>query len=889
VLSVDRLSGGEHTWEIALYFDAPLASSQAIHSATDGLAAVASKLVSLGRVEVVFSDALLEVLAAGTEDEGELRQALTEVASLSESGGEMLRARRRFLDDIEGESPAVRRSLALDAHRLEEELIQWQRDALLGWLAQERPAAPRALFLVMDGFDLRGDHFFKQAIVDTGDRQPLPSSSGTRSRQEELTRTLAAEGWAVYPLLMRKPAAELDDPQGLLETLADETGGALITSAGALAEETRRLGERFRVRYSGAASLDGRPRPLELRPLRGDLQLRGPRWSTSATPQALAAARARGVFEEETRGGLVVESAVLPGASPDQDEIATLEAVLHLDPTLLPDIETSATLRVTLLFAELDALPTVLHRRGAGADLSAARRWVYTATLELSHQVEEVVVVIEELATGRWGGTVAEFATRSIAPVGTGVVAEAADLTPPPPDTPTSSARSSFLRLVPPRGLALTGPQRFRTLVTSEAVRSVGFYLDGEQVVVDEKPPFTARIDLGPEAIPRTVEAVAMDRSGRHLGRDSIDVNRRARPAGVRLTEVSRQPGSDVVEVTAEVTLAPGQALLRVEFYRNQVLVSALESPPFAARLPGPAGVSTDFVRVVAHYEDGTSLEDVELLDAPGAVERVEVNLVELYVVVLDGAGRPIQDLDESSFTIRQDGREREIERFAIAEETPLVLGLVVDTSESMDTLMPDTKRAAVRFLGDTVSPLDRAFLVDFDDRPRLAHATTDDVFTLVSSLGSLRADGFTALYDSIVFSMTQFEEGLGRKALVVLSDGDDVKSQFSYRQTYKRAASGGIPVYMIALGGLDELRGYFRKVDLEAIAEASGGRVFYVSSPDELSSAYAQIGAELRSQYVLAYATDHQLREEEIRSIEVTVEGRDRRVRTVVGRPSGL
>ena len=198
---------------------------------------------------------------------------------------------------------------------------------------------------------------------------------------------------------------------------------------------------------------------------------------------------------------------------------------------------------------------------------------------------------------------------------------------------------------------------------------------------------------------------------------------------------------------------------------------------------------------------------------------------------------------------------------------------------------MNDTRLAAARFVSDVVSPIDQAFLVDFDDRPRLAHGRTDNVLELISALGRLQPGGATALYDAVMFSIVQFDLGLGRKAIVLLTDGDDYRSQFSYSRLYEAANQRGVPIYFLALAGFDQERPSIRKSDLEAIAKASGGRVFYPNGMEEVGAAYQQIADELRSQYVLAFTTDRELTDEEIGSLEVEVKHRGAKLRFAVGR----
>ena len=186
----------------------------------------------------------------------------------------------------------------------------------------------------------------------------------------------------------------------------------------------------------------------------------------------------------------------------------------------------------------------------------------------------------------------------------------------------------------------------------------------------------------------------------------------------------------------------------------------------------------------------------------------------------------------------------------------------------------------------ETVQTEDRAFLVDFDTRPRLAQATTGDLGLLFRKFAGLTANGFTALYDAIIFSLLQFEETSSRRALVLLSDGDDYKSEYGARKCIQYGRSLGVPVYIIAMGGIHDPRRGMRKIDLEGITEATGGRIHYIAAMADLDDAYGQINRELRSQYILAFSTDQPLSDEQLDSIKLEVPGKKGlKVRTAIGR----
>jgi VWFA-related protein len=385
------------------------------------------------------------------------------------------------------------------------------------------------------------------------------------------------------------------------------------------------------------------------------------------------------------------------------------------------------------------------------------------------------------------------------------------------------------------------------------------------------------------------VKVEAFGNSGAKLGEDLLSLNQRDDPFRVSISRVSII-GTTEIELEVRVGVPSGQRLERIEIFHNDTQVATLDSDgadsPFEARFSAALIGAADFVRAVAYLADGSSLEDARLLASQGGGERVNVNLVELFVVATDRDGEPIKDLRKEDFTVKLRGQKQTIERFELAEEQPLVLGVVVDTSESMWSLMPDTKKAATQFLSETVQTEDRAFLVDFDTRPRLAQATTGDLGLLFRKFAGLEANGFTALYDAIIFSLLQFEETSSRRALVLLSDGDDYKSEYGARKCIQYGRSLGVPVYIIAMGGIHDPRRGMRKIDLEGITEATGGRIHYISAMSDLDGAYSQINRELRSQYILAFSTDEPLSDEQLDSIKLEVpRKKGLKVRTAIGR----
>ncbi len=575
----------------------------------------------------------------------------------------------------------------------------------------------------------------------------------------------------------------------------------------------------------------------------------------------------------EAAAGPLALSASVDLAEGDASRPDLVAATLVVDlPAAEPAVAgAAAPIEVAIAVAVFDSEPELVSWSGEPQPAAAGSPLRLRLRLEVALEMERIVVAVGRGGDEAWGAC--EAVLGGPPPAGASRPEIEADLRPALAATPPA-----ILRLLPPTRKPVTGEVRIRVLLSDVPVARVRFELDGEPVAEDDSAPFAAVIDFGDGGETRVLRAVAYDAAGRELGDDRIAINETALLNRVRIRRVEAASGR--VEVAAELELAAGNAAERVEFFLNQERVETLTAPPWSASMRRDRPQPTDFVRVVAHLGDGSVLEDARLVEGTG--ERVEVNLVQVFAVVTDRDGTPRRDLGREDFRLELQGRQLRIDRFAPAQEVPLVLGLVIDTSVSMWALMPDTRVAGSRFLADTLRAGDRAFLVDFDTRPRLAAGLTGDVGALLRRFAGLTADGFTALYDAVIFSMLQFEHEAGRKALVVLTDGDDYKSRFGARRCIEYGRELGVPVYIIALGGLFGERRDLRKLALESLSGSTGGRVFYITGREQLGVAYEQIAEELRSQYLLAFTRPRPLSAEELAAIRVHVRGRGLRVRAV-------
>ncbi len=420
------------------------------------------------------------------------------------------------------------------------------------------------------------------------------------------------------------------------------------------------------------------------------------------------------------------------------------------------------------------------------------------------------------------------------------------------------------------------GLVRFEATAEGEAISKVTFYLDERPVLTKTRPPYSVELDLG--SLPRrhTVRVVALGAGGTELATDEIAVNAGEYAFRVRLVEpLAGGPTTGVVRARAEVEAPAGERVERVEFYRGADLVAALYQEPWVQPIDLAAG-GAPFLRVAAYLEDGSSTEDLVLLQTGDFAETVEVRLVEVYATVLDGRGLPVHDLEPAEFRVFESERRQEVVRWERLQDLPLFAALLIDTSASMADYLPQVRQMAQRFLEETLRPRDRAAILTFSEKPRLAAGFTADLEPLAGALAGLHPEQGTALWDSLVFTVYHLRDLKGQRALIVLSDGADQRSDYAFDEALRYATASGVAVYVVALDA--SARGEARD-RLRKLAETTGGRAFFLADIGELAAAYATLQEDLRSRYLLVYqappATDEAFRP--IR-VEVTRPGHEAR-----------
>lgn len=277
-----------------------------------------------------------------------------------------------------------------------------------------------------------------------------------------------------------------------------------------------------------------------------------------------------------------------------------------------------------------------------------------------------------------------------------------------------------------------------------------------------------------------------------------------------------------------------------------------------------------------------------DVQESEGPPIRVVVEEVTVPFIVTDNRNRILTDLNQEDFKVYEDGQEQRITAFVQETGVPLRIGLMVDTSNSIRDRFAFEQRAAADFLRSLLRPeIDLAFLASFDSMAELVQDFTGDLDELVSAIDSLRAGGGTALYDAIFYgSRDRLLEGapdLGsyRRAMVVLSDGEDNQSRYSRLQALEVAQRAEVIIYTISTN----IRGIRMPGDrvLQQFAEETGGRYFQPFNMSDLDVAFEAINTELRSQYSISYQPTSP-RDGKYHEIEIDPQRRGLRVRARKG-----
>jgi VWFA-related protein len=268
---------------------------------------------------------------------------------------------------------------------------------------------------------------------------------------------------------------------------------------------------------------------------------------------------------------------------------------------------------------------------------------------------------------------------------------------------------------------------------------------------------------------------------------------------------------------------------------------------------------------------------------------RKRVDEVNVLFIATDKHGKFVRNLTQNDFNFLDDHKPvQSIVNFRRETDLPLKMGLLIDVSGSVHTRFEFEQDAANSFMQHVLRPgFDKAFVMGFNATQDLRQDFTDNVHLISQGIHSLHDSGGTALYDAIYHAchdklLKEQSDRPQRKAIIVLSDGDDNQSEYTLAQAVEMAQRAEVIIYAISTddSGL-VLRG---DKNLEKIAAATGGRAFFPFKMKDIKNSFAAIEDELRSQYVVSYHPADFDPDGRYRSIEISALKKDLQVRARKG-----
>ena len=288
------------------------------------------------------------------------------------------------------------------------------------------------------------------------------------------------------------------------------------------------------------------------------------------------------------------------------------------------------------------------------------------------------------------------------------------------------------------------------------------------------------------------------------------------------------------------------------------------------------------------------SAQEGQELPPPGSTLKVTTEVVNVYAVVRQKSGRLIPDLNKDDFLLEEDQNPQVIRYFSREADTPLTLGILVDTSPSQGRVLEVEKSEAEAFLREVLRPKDLTFVLHFDVEVELLQDFTADLHLLDKAIDETEINGggggptpgtfpsgdsggATHLYDAVYLSARELlKNEVGRKVLILLTDGEDQGSKVKLDAALEAAQKSDVIIYSIDISDRAFYSrhgmGYGGESVLRKLSEETGGRVIQANNAKDTSVAFQQIANELRTQYLLGYTPTNTKLDGTFRKIEVKI-----------------
>ena len=314
---------------------------------------------------------------------------------------------------------------------------------------------------------------------------------------------------------------------------------------------------------------------------------------------------------------------------------------------------------------------------------------------------------------------------------------------------------------------------------------------------------------------------------------------------------------------------------------------------------------------LAAYGQDSQAAGQNQDQDQSAETLKVNVNVVQLFFNVKDKKGALIPNLTKDQFQVAEDGHPETIKYFAAESNLPLTLGILIDSSGSQARVLDMEKQVGGEFLDQILREKDLAFVIGFDVNVDLLQDFTSSVRALKNAMNSARINTAggggmgipglgggtvptagqprgTLLYDAVYLAAhDELAQQVGRKAMILLTDGEDQGSQLNIKAAIEAAQKADSIVYVLLCAdrGFYGFGGYSGESEMRKLTQETGGRVIEVGNKfDKLKEGFNQIANELRSQYYIGYTPSNAKLDGTFRKVDIHTNNKDYKIQTRSG-----
>ncbi len=265
----------------------------------------------------------------------------------------------------------------------------------------------------------------------------------------------------------------------------------------------------------------------------------------------------------------------------------------------------------------------------------------------------------------------------------------------------------------------------------------------------------------------------------------------------------------------------------------------------------------------------------------PGTL-KVNVRLVMVPASVSSPSGDPVTTLGKDSFQVYEEGKLRPIQVFEKAQNLPLQMILLIDTSLSAAKELPAEKEAMARFIRRVLRSEDAAALIEMAGDARIVVDFSSDAGQLERSLKDIKARAGTGLYDTLIEAAVMLEQREGRRVMVLITDGNDTTSKSDFRSALDAVTEVDATIFALVVRPIagESGRSIRGEHALIQFADMTGGQVFFPAGPEELNKFFDELSQVLRTQYIIGITPAPADYQSDYRTLVVKVKGGNYRVR---------